>query len=294
MDSITRLNKAIFYIENNICGNIDYNEIGRITLSPISSFQRFFVLTTGITLSEYIRRRRLSCAANDLQKRDCKVIDIAYKYNYESSDAFCVAFKRTYGVAPSVVRDTGMKLEPFHRLYFELSIKYIKGDVKVKKITELVANVNEVEIFEIPELMLIGKEIRYGGKLEFLGNRAPELWDMCIEDGSLEIIKKLPSLIPNALIGWNGNYTSEDETFSYVVGAFVPLGTPVPRGYACRIIPATLVAKGIYDTGYAMIDTYKSWGYTQNYDIFGWNGEIYFKDDPSPIKWSQLTPVKKV
>ncbi|MDD5189611.1 MAG: hypothetical protein PHE50_01050 [Dehalococcoidales bacterium] len=166
--------------------------------------------------------------------------------------------------------------------------------VQTKNITKLVANVNEVEIFEMPELMIIGKEIRYGGKLAFLGNRARELWDICIQDGSLEIIKKLPSLIPEGLVGWNGNYTSEDGTFSYLVGAFVPLGTPVPSGYACRILPATLVAKGIYDTGYAMIDTYKSWGYTQNYDLFGWNAELYLINDPSPTKWSQLSPVKKV
>jgi AraC-like DNA-binding protein len=293
LEPIDRLNQAIYYIEENLCADIDYNEISKITLSPITAFQRFFYLTTGLALSEYIRRRKLSCAAHDLQNTDFKVIDIAYKYGYESPDAFSVAFKRLYNIAPSTARQSDIKLEPFHRLYFELSVKYIKGDVIVKKITELVANVNDVEIFEMPELMLIGKEIRYGGKLDFLGNRAPELWDLCIEDGSLDVIRALPSLIPNAIIGWNGNYTSEDETFSYIVGAFVPLGTPVPRGYACRILPATFVAKGIYDTGYAMIDTYKSWGYTQNYDLFGWNGELYFKDDPSPIKWSQITPVKK-
>ncbi len=133
---------------------------------------------------------------------------------------------------------------------------------------------NEVEICEMPELMLISKEVREGGKPSFLGNRAPGLWDICIEGGSLEIIRALPSVIPNALVGWNGNYTVEDETYSYIIGVFAPLGTPVPRGYACRILPATLVAKGIYDTGYAMIEAYKGWGYTQNYELFGWNAEL--------------------
>jgi len=163
----------------------------------------------------------------------------------------------------------------------------------MKSISELRSHVDEVEIVAMPEVMLIGKEIRYGGTLEFLGNRAPELWQVCIEDGSLEVLRKLPSLIPDALIGWNGNFTKEDGTFSYIVGAFVPRATPVPCGFACRILPATLVAKGIYDTGYAMVETYKSRGYTQNYDLLGWNGELYFKDDPCPTKWSQLTPVKK-
>jgi len=296
LESIDRLNLAVRYIEENLHGDIHYDEISRIALSPISSFQRFFFLTVGMPLSEYIRRRRLSRAADDLRGTEEKIIDIACKYGYDSPDAFSVAFKRTYNVTPSAVRQEKLSLEPFHRLYFELSVRYIKGgNSKVKKITELVAHVNEVEIFEMPELMLIGKEIRYGGKLKFLGNRAPELWSICVEDGSLAAIGELPSLIPNALIGWNGNYTpNDDETFSYIVGAFVPIGTTVPRGYACRILPATLVAKGIYGTGYEMIETYKSWGYTQNYDLFGWNGELYFSDDPDPMKWSQITPVRKV
>lgn len=48
MNSIDRLNLAISYIENNLCNEIDYNEISRIILSPISAFQHFFSLTTGM------------------------------------------------------------------------------------------------------------------------------------------------------------------------------------------------------------------------------------------------------
>ena len=96
MHSIDRLNQAIRYVEENLCSGIDYEKIGRITLSPISSFQRFFYLSTGMALSEYIKRRKLSLAANDLQNTNDKIIEIALRYGYESSDAFSVAFKRTY------------------------------------------------------------------------------------------------------------------------------------------------------------------------------------------------------
>lgn len=135
MEPIDRLNKAIHYIEENLHGNVDYREISKITLSPISAFQRFFCLTTGIALSEYIRRRKLSRAANDLLNTNEKIIDIAMKYGYDSADAFSVAFKRTYNVSPSFVRQNKMSLEPFHRLYYTLSIKHIKGDAKMKRIT---------------------------------------------------------------------------------------------------------------------------------------------------------------
>jgi AraC-like DNA-binding protein len=311
VDSIDRLNQAIRYIEENLIVGVDYDEISKITLSPISAFQRFFLLTAGIPLSEYIRRRKLSCAMNDLKNTNDRIIDIALKYGYDSPDAFSVAFKRTYNVTPSTARQENIKLVPFHRIYFDLSVKSVIGDVKVKKITGLVANVNEVEIFEMPNMMLVGREIRTLGDVIILGsngehvqlppgvkgNRAPELWQACIEDGSLDVIRSLPSIIPDALIGWTGNYGYGDDTSaSYIVGAFVPFGTPIPLGYACRVLPATLIAKGIYGTGYpSVIEVYESWGYIRhNSELCNWWGEIYFKDDPVPTMWSPIVPIRKV
>lgn len=127
MDWIERLNQAVWYIEQNLDGNIDYNEISRITVSPIALFQRFFVLSTGITLAEYIRRRKLTRALIDLQNTDLKVLDIAVKYGYESSDTFCIAFKRLYGITPSQAK-TAENLKRYDRVYFTLTITYVKGE----------------------------------------------------------------------------------------------------------------------------------------------------------------------
>jgi AraC-like DNA-binding protein len=134
MESIDRLNRAISYIEENLQDSVDYNEISKITLSPISAFQRFFCLTTGMALSEYIRRRKLSCAAAELLETSDKIIDIAVKYGYDSADAFSAAFKRTYHVSPSFARKNKINLEPFHRLHYTLSIQTIKGDARMKRI----------------------------------------------------------------------------------------------------------------------------------------------------------------
>lgn len=128
MDWMEKVNQAIGYVENHLTEEIDPEEISRITLCPAALFQRFFVLAAGITLTEYIRRRRLSCAARDLVKTSKKVIDLAYQYGYESPDAFCVAFKRQYGVTPSQARKSGRELPPYHRLFFTLKITHIKED----------------------------------------------------------------------------------------------------------------------------------------------------------------------
>ncbi|WDV44709.1 hypothetical protein PV797_14440 [Clostridiaceae bacterium M8S5] len=161
----------------------------------------------------------------------------------------------------------------------------------MKKINELKADINEVVVYQMPQLKLIGKEMRSGG---VLGNRAPELWQISIDDGSLDVIKQLPRIIPDAILGWTGNYTKEDETYSYIVGALVPMNTIVPKGFAFRIIPETLVAKGIYDQGFSMVEVYKKMGYTQNYELYGWNAELYFETDHDKTKWTNITPVKKI
>lgn len=160
----------------------------------------------------------------------------------------------------------------------------------MKKISELVANINEVEICEMPKVRVIGKLVKCFGPDR---NKLPALlWDKCVNNGIIEILSKLPNEIPNTLLGWTGDYNSEDESYSYIVGVMTPADTPVSSMFEFRDLPSSLVAKGIYDTGFAMIDEYTRMGYIQNYEICGWNGELYFKDDPNPCKWSNISPVR--
>lgn len=120
---VDRMNQVMDYIESHLCEEVDYDEISRISVCPGGIFQRVFMLTTGIPLSEYIRRRKLTNAAFEIQNTSSKIIDIALKYGYESSDAFCVAFKRVHGVTPTMARQPETKLKSYPRLSFTLSIK---------------------------------------------------------------------------------------------------------------------------------------------------------------------------
>jgi len=51
-----------------------------------------FSFLSGIGLSEYIRRRRLTLAALDLKNANLRIIDVAVKYGYDSADSFSVLF----------------------------------------------------------------------------------------------------------------------------------------------------------------------------------------------------------
>ena len=123
MDSLERMNLALAYIEESLDGEIDFKQVERLALCSDYHFRRMFSFLTGINLSEYIRRRRLTLAAFDLLHSDARVIDIAVKYGYSSPDAFTRAFVALHGVTPTEARDARRPLKAFPRMTFQITIK---------------------------------------------------------------------------------------------------------------------------------------------------------------------------
>jgi AraC family transcriptional regulator len=120
MDWLYRINAALEYIENNLDNDINYIEIARTACCSEYHFSRLFSSMAGITLSEYIRRRRLTLAAFEIQKSDINIIDVEVKYGYESADSFARAFQKIHGIKPSNARDKGVKLKAFPKISFQI------------------------------------------------------------------------------------------------------------------------------------------------------------------------------
>lgn len=120
---MNRLNNVMRYAEKHLTDIIDPDDISLIMACSFSEFQRFFIQIAEVSFSEYVRRRKLSCAAYEIQNSDIKIIDAALKYGYESSDAFSVAFKRLHGMSPMAARQTNAKLKYYARLNFSYTIK---------------------------------------------------------------------------------------------------------------------------------------------------------------------------
>lgn len=128
MEWFERLNSAMQYIEENIDQEIDFEEIAKIACCSVYHFQRMFSFITDVPLSEYIRRRRLTLAAFELQNSDIRIIDLALKYGYETHESFSRAFQKLHGISPSQARTVGAKLKAYPRISFQISIK---GDVEM-------------------------------------------------------------------------------------------------------------------------------------------------------------------
>jgi AraC family transcriptional regulator len=123
MDWPQKMSEAIDYVEQNLTEKIDIARVASIACCSPFYFQRLFMVITGITLSEYIRRRRLTMAATDLSSGSGKVIDIALKYGYDSPDAFTRAFRVMHGVTPQAARSPGTRLAAFPRISFQIIMK---------------------------------------------------------------------------------------------------------------------------------------------------------------------------
>lgn len=104
MEWVSRLNEAVDYIEVNLDKEISYDKAAQIACSSTFHFIRMFSYIADVPLSQYIRRRRLTLAAFDLQTGSEKIIDIALKYGYESPTAFNRAFHNVHGISPTAAR----------------------------------------------------------------------------------------------------------------------------------------------------------------------------------------------
>lgn len=126
MDMLRQLNRAVAYIEDNLCGEIDPAEAARIACVTRGSFERFFSYMTGMTLPAYVRRRRLTQAAYELQQGNARVIDVAVKYGFESADSFSRAFAKQHGVSPSAVKKQPAALKIYPPASFHITVQGAK------------------------------------------------------------------------------------------------------------------------------------------------------------------------
>ena len=127
MGILTQLNRAMAYIEEHIEDDLALGDVPSVAAYSAFHFGRLFYYIADMPLSEYIRKRKLSLAAMELQSSDVKVIDLAMRYGYDSADSFTRAFARQHGVTPSAARKAGVNLTIFPPLTFQIKIKGVQA-----------------------------------------------------------------------------------------------------------------------------------------------------------------------
>ena len=97
------LNEITKYIEEHLEEDIQYQNLAKIIGVDVYTMKRIFFLLCNISITEYIRKRRLSNAGCDLMNQKQKVMEIAVKYQYDSATSFSRAFSHFHGIKPSKV-----------------------------------------------------------------------------------------------------------------------------------------------------------------------------------------------
>lgn len=203
MEWIERWNQAVEYIEENLTGEIEYQQLGRIACCSAYHFQRMFVYLTGVPLSEYIRRRRMSLAAVDLQGGHRKVIEIAEKYGYQSPTAFNRAFQAVHGIAPSAVKKEGASITSFPPISFKITVKGAE---------EMNYRVETKEAFRV-----LGISAPLHKEIEMNFGIVPKLWQDAGENGTLQRLAGRMDAAPMGLLGLS--VCNEEEPWRYFIAA---------------------------------------------------------------------------
>ena len=172
MQWIDRMNDAVGYIERHLTDEIDYEQLARLACCSSYHFQRMFAYMAGVGLAEYIRRRKMSLAAADLQLGGVKIIDVAAKYGYQSPTAFNRAFQSVHGVAPSALKSEGVKLKSYPPITFLITIKG--------------AEEMNYRIETSPAFRVVGVSQKMSNVVEENFRDVPLLWQRVSTDGTLQ------------------------------------------------------------------------------------------------------------
>ena len=204
MKWLENLSNAIEFIENNLDKEISLDAAAQIACCSTYYFQRMFTYVSGISLSEYIRRRRMSQAAFELQKTDKKVLDIALKYGYSSPTAFNRAFQSVHGITPVAAKNIGSILNAYPPIKF--SVKVTGGTAMSYRITEKAA------------MRVVGIRIPLVADMEENQKVVPEFWKDTLENNQLSKIIELVNQEPKGILGVTA-YVNSQEIFYYIAAS---------------------------------------------------------------------------
>lgn len=221
MEWLDRLNQSISYIENNLAGEINFEQAAKIACCSSFHFQRMFSYIANVSLAEYIRRRRMTLAAFELQNSDIKIIDLALKYGYDSPTSFSRAFRNVHGLSPSAARSKGVILKAHPRMTFLISIK---GE------TEMNYKIEKKEAFRI-----VGAKKHFDLNVEENFIQVPQFWGESLQNGMIGQIGQLSNKEPYGVLGVST--CMNGKAFDYYIASATD--KPLPGNMHEYMVPAS-------------------------------------------------------
>ena len=235
MKSSKTFDDVIQYVEKMIVdgGEIDYNEISKIAMSPAALFQRIFIFISGVSIADYVRKRRLTLAGLNLKNSDISVLDVAIKYGFQSHSAFTRAFKEHHGITPSEAKEETANLNIFLPINY-LDMRFIGGK-------RIMAEMKKIIYKEVEERLMVGM---YAQTSFF---EAGKVWGQFFEGDTVQKLSVISDEMQcediDANVGIGMMYNFKDmNRFELLIGDFVQVGTDIPEGLYSKHVPRGLTA----------------------------------------------------
>jgi AraC family transcriptional regulator len=220
MEWLRRLSQAIEYIEQNLDGELSCEEAAKIACCSTYYFGRMFSYVAGISLSEYIRRRRMTQAAFEIQNTDIKIVEVALKYGYTSPTSFNRAFHSIHGISPICAKAKGSILNAYPSITFSINIT--GGHVMPYRVEEKGA------------MRIVGLRIPLTLDMEKNQKRVPPFWESTVKSNQFSEICNLSTQLPMKILGATV-CQSANEIYYYIAAVS---DQPVPEGMFEYEIPA--------------------------------------------------------
>ncbi|WNB91104.1 AraC family transcriptional regulator [Bacillus sp. NEB1478] len=217
------IQKTLDYIEENLHERITLEELAELACFSPFHYHRVFHFLVGETVMEYVRKRRLTHAAQRLLNSDDKVIDIALDLGFHYHESFNRAFKKFFGVSPREYRDTNVIAKFLHQKAY-LNMNRLTGGLTL-----------EMKLVTKPAFNIMGYELKTSN-IDGENNREiPKFWQHYLQNN-------LGANIPNPLnkneeLGLCTDYNTKTGEFVYMIGMEVAEGSSVPEGMTYRSFP---------------------------------------------------------
>lgn len=290
MEWLKRLNNALNYIEENLDQKIEYEKLTQIAGCSVYHFQRMFSYMAEMPLSEYIRNRRLTKAALDLQRGE-KVIDVAIKYGYESPTAFNRAFQKFHNVSPSKAQKEGTFLKARPPISFKIMIK------GVEQMEYSIVKKDKMRIVGAKILLNNGKDGDMESSIAENFKIVPEFWQTVGQDGRLAKIVSAMDSKSKGVLGVSACMANV-ESWEYYIA--VETDKELVEGLEEYIIPANTWAvfkgKGVMPTAIQEVEKriVTEWLPTSGYEYADAPDiEVYLNQDHTNSQFEVWIPVNE-
>lgn len=207
------IGNALNYIEENITEDLNIDDIAKQAYVSPFYFQKGFAMLCGLTVGEYIRKRKITIAGAEIISSDTKIIDIALKYGYDSPDSFTKAFTRFHGITPAAARKEGAVIKSFASLKIKFTLE--GGYIMDYKIVEK-------EAFTV---MGVSKVFKYDNAF----NEIPKFWQEHMKSENAEKVCGMYGVNIDESMGMN--------EFEYIIADDYSPCEDIPNGCITRVIP---------------------------------------------------------